>query len=622
MSSIELITPTILNTRSNELLIPPGRLPRLFSESRTDRNLWSVFAAIIITGFSLMLHSYWVPSTAGPDENGYLVGGKYFAATGSTGFKPANPYSFVGGEWIEAKGKYFPKYPLGLSVIFAAVLKLGGAKFGVPLCFMVNPVAMSAALLATYLLARLVVGSLYGMLAMLLVASSPVCIGLTNTPNSHATAICCVSWGFYLLVRWWQSNGIYRAIGAGLLIGFAVTVRYTEGMLILPIAVVAILNWQKQSRQYFIEAASLIFSWSVPIMILAAYNWFSMHHLTGYDPTNESTGFSWETFQLDWEIMLRELYNTGLFFTLPFTLFGSVLMFRWNWKISLLLASWAVPNLLLYTSYYWAPDSAGISYMRFVLTIFPALAIFSAWGFKWIAKLAADDGAAALPTVCIGLMIAIGAGVSLVTALNKSNLDAQSNRTLLEGAQTVQKLVPAGSLIFSDRAPLNYYQLVSDYQLCDLSQFDPKWVQSQGNVNPDIATAGLQVQRALEIYDRVKGLNDSQMATELRRQQNQLMTDAISLGQHVYFVLPTTRRGEINRLLPRNLFSTSVLASWDEPLRIELLKKPHWAGVGPANNMADARVSPTWQLIEVKLAPPPPVKAKAVRAKPTPAMKK
>src|SRR5271155_5255786 len=66
--------------------------------------------------------------------------------------------------------------------------------------------------------------------------------------------------------------------------------------------------------------------------------------------------FSWDYFQDNWETMLRQLYTTGLFFILPFSILGLVLMWRWNWRVALVLTAWIVPDIALYTAYYWAPD--------------------------------------------------------------------------------------------------------------------------------------------------------------------------------------------------------------------------------------------------------------------------
>src|SRR5271170_1965375 len=140
-----------------------GKLPVLVRESTADRWVWGIVAAVAIVAYAVAVHVYWSPAHGGVDQNGYLVGGKLFAQTWSTGFKPSDSFAFVGRMWVEAdNGKYFPKYPMGLSVIYAVAMKIGGiggAKYGVPLAFMVSPVAMALGIVATFLLVRLAAGS-------------------------------------------------------------------------------------------------------------------------------------------------------------------------------------------------------------------------------------------------------------------------------------------------------------------------------------------------------------------------------------------------------------------------------------------------------------------------------
>ena len=78
-------------------------------------------------------------------------------------------------------------------------------------------------------------------------------MGLTTNPNSHATAVCCATWGMYLLIRWWQlrERGVvvqqrWRPLGAGLLLGYAATIRYSEATLLLPLMLVAIFNFLRR----------------------------------------------------------------------------------------------------------------------------------------------------------------------------------------------------------------------------------------------------------------------------------------------------------------------------------------------------------------------------------------
>ena len=67
-----------------------------------------------------------------------------------------------------------------------------------------------------------------------------VLLAFAEQPLSHGPALACVTWGMYFLLRWWQTASSWRGILAGLLLGYAVTIRYTEGLLIIPIAAVLI----------------------------------------------------------------------------------------------------------------------------------------------------------------------------------------------------------------------------------------------------------------------------------------------------------------------------------------------------------------------------------------------
>src|SRR5690606_32287856 len=111
-----------------------------------DRWLW---AAVAFVFGGLFLHAtlhYWAPAHQGVDQNGYLVGGKQFARTGSMGLTPEDPYGFVGRMWIGTPTQtYYPKYPLGLPFLYAVMLWIGGAAHGVAMAHLVSPITMALA---------------------------------------------------------------------------------------------------------------------------------------------------------------------------------------------------------------------------------------------------------------------------------------------------------------------------------------------------------------------------------------------------------------------------------------------------------------------------------------------
>lgn len=410
-----------------------------------------LFTAIALAAFFFWFSmQFLVPAHQGVDQNGYLVGGRMLAEHGTMAYRPVNintgkvdPFLFVGRMWVGTglgtpEETYYPKYPLGFPALVAVVLKLAGVPRGMDLAYWINPVSMSLAVLAVFFLVRMLTTSFMGFLASAVMAASPLVLGLTTNPNSHATAVCCVAWGMFLLLRWWQADGFWRAAGAGFLLGYAATIRYTEGTLILPMLLVAIMKWlgrRKASQpavppscskedvvaqldaplrgaatvheanspvvavarratlrnlcanvgQFLTERSLrllpsliLLTAWALPVGILLIHNVMLFGSLTGYDLTNESEGFAWSYFLDNWETMFLQIDTTGLSFFFPFAVAGLVAMFWRQWRLGLVMALWLLPCALIYTFYYWAP--AGLGYARFFLTIVPALIMCAFWG--------------------------------------------------------------------------------------------------------------------------------------------------------------------------------------------------------------------------------------------------
>jgi 4-amino-4-deoxy-L-arabinose transferase-like glycosyltransferase len=199
--------------------------------------------------------SFWAPADGGIDQNAYLVGGKQIALTGSTGVHLSNPFQYVGHMFVvptQGDG-FYPKYPFGLPLLYAAVIRCAGWTRGVTLAFAVSPVCAVLAVMGTFFLARAVAGSFAGALAALALAGSEVMWKLCNVANSHASCVAFVVWGMYFLISWWQRGSLWRGLLSGLLLGFACLIRYTEGLLIVPILLAVAFrirwrNWQSYLR--------------------------------------------------------------------------------------------------------------------------------------------------------------------------------------------------------------------------------------------------------------------------------------------------------------------------------------------------------------------------------------
>ncbi|HEX8341180.1 MAG TPA: glycosyltransferase family 39 protein [Tepidisphaeraceae bacterium] len=385
-----------------------GPVPALPGEGRAKRVGFGVLAAALAAAFLASVLSYWQPLHSGVDQNGYLVGGRQLANTLSMRQAPRqigrpsefDPHYFVANMWVAAANDprdYFPKYPVGLPLIYAICLWVGGSEaggWGVHLAYLVSPVAMVAAVAGVFVLTRQFAGSFPAILAMLVFATSPTTCHLVNNPNSHAATVFCVVWGMIAVLHWWRFGGLAWAVAGGLLVGYATTIRYTEGILVLPLAWAALtrtwdhLRTTKTERHgplsdhatmgtKALQAVALLIAWATPPTLLVLHNLLEFGMITGYDGTSESVGFAWKFAADNWGTILRQMSENGLFLIFPVAIAGALAMFWWNWRLATFLWLWAAPTGLVYTFYYWAPD--GLGYTRFFLTILPPLVVGAFW---------------------------------------------------------------------------------------------------------------------------------------------------------------------------------------------------------------------------------------------------
>ncbi len=367
-----------------------SHVPELPLESRAKRYGFATLALLLTVAYACCVFTYWIDLNAGVDQNGYLVGGKMFAETLSMKQAPTkigqpdqfDPHAFIGNMWVSAtsnKQHFYPKYPLGLPLVYAVCLWIGGASWGPTLVHAVSPATMTLAVLGVFYLVRQFAGSFAGALAMLVFATSPLTSALVNNPNSHASTVFCVVWGMLCVLHWWRVGGRRWALLGGILVGYAATIRYSEGALLLPLMWAALMGLLPRWRCWrgWVESSLLLVGWAIPVALLLTYNLIEMGAITGYDTTNESTGFALAFFFDNWETIIRQLSLNGLFLIFPIAIAGLIAMCWWNWRIAVFMWLWVGPCLTIYACYYWAPD--GVGYLRFVLTILPPMLVGGFW---------------------------------------------------------------------------------------------------------------------------------------------------------------------------------------------------------------------------------------------------
>lgn len=570
----------------------PEALPeRLLSidapaEPRGLRLGYLALAIVVALGFFWVMQAYWAPAHPGIDQNGYLVGGRVFAKTLSTGYKPDSPFQYVGGMWVLTDdGWVYPKYPLGVPILTAVCLWIGGETHGPMLTYLVSPVCASAALLATFFLVREIAGSFAGVLSQLLLAANPIMLSMANNPWSHAPALGFTVAGMAFLVWWWRYDGLWRGAIAGFLLGYAVMIRYTEGLLLLPMAVVALSKVRWRDWRSYARCATPLLSWLIPVGYLLIFNKLAMGAWTGYDATNESTGFQLDKLLERWPSTIELFYDSAAYFIFPIGVLGLLLMFCWNWRVGLFLAAWLLPGAAVYTSYYWGGNARLMGELRFYLTLLPPVLAAACWVMGRAGGLIAGgrgEGAGAagvaggiVQPLAIGVIVAIACVAGLRDTIPQLERDFTINTNLADSANVLRMhargLPAAEGVLFTDgqqfMSGANYLQFATGFEVYGVNAFannaaslimrGPGGGGGEGDPNP------LQAKRREYLRAEYAKYDDAGLVAK----QNEVMRNALARGKRIFVLLPANEADAFERRYLKENFASVALASWREPVK-------------------------------------------------------
>ncbi len=268
-------------------------MPALSVEPKWYRRTWFAAAMVIVALYAGLVLRFWAGGDGGVDQNAYLVGGRLLAEQHSMKYTLPNPYAYVGGMFVrvtpvDAKGNpvpggsYFPKYPIGLPLLYACFFWSFHAAASVPFiqhhlnphaigyipladqaayyAFLVSPIGAIFSVAGMFFLARQVSGSFAAALAAILLGSSQLMMMLADNPNSHASCTAFIVWGMFFLVRWMQTGSHWRGILGGLLVGYAATIRWNEMTLFVAMCIVVLsrLPWNRFATYRDLVSAALL----------------------------------------------------------------------------------------------------------------------------------------------------------------------------------------------------------------------------------------------------------------------------------------------------------------------------------------------------------------------------
>ena len=269
--------------------------PLLHDEPAAYRWAWLAVGLAVTALFAAVVFRFYAPADAGVDQNAYLVGGRLIAQNHSTRYVLPHPFAFTGGMMVRMpSGDYFPKYPAGLPLLYACFFWLFGPDKGPVWAFVVSPASATLAVLGTFFLARTVAGSFAAVMAAVLLGTSQVMLSLADNPNSHAACTACIIWGMFLLVRWWQTGNLFQGALAGFLIGYAFTIRYTEGLLVIPVAIACLTrirwgHWAPWTLASAVGAAAVSFMLLIGLYTMPDWaDLHGVHHFFGPGKTGHA----------------------------------------------------------------------------------------------------------------------------------------------------------------------------------------------------------------------------------------------------------------------------------------------------------------------------------------------
>jgi hypothetical protein len=480
----------------------------------------------LLAAFTAFLAWYHVPVFSGVDPNGYHVSARLFADTGRFGFRPEDDYSFVGRMWVvNAHGECYAKYP----PLYPALAGLAIRAFGPEAGFAVNPVCAALAVLAVYFLGRNLGLGAWSLVAAASVALNPVFAFYAASQVSHASSLAFLAWGYaaFFLGRDRPPRArIGLSLVAGLLVGCAAGIRYTDVLLAAPLLFLAVVPWR---RDRLAPALGLCAGFALPWSVLALYHWgaFGGVATTGYALTGEQPGFGWAYFRENLRFYLHGTVTTGFGPFGGLALAGLAWLGRRGGRPVGFFALWILPVYLLYVAYYWAPEARPAGFLRFVLPVLPPAALLGAWLLR---EAVGDGGRRGLRLAGAALAVALQLAWGWQGAVELVEPAWRQASQFRAVAGFVESSIPAGAVVFAPNDLANYLQFTRRFRLYPEELLSRARLQEVVRRALEPGPSGLQKARAQWLQDHVLSLP----AAEFTRRMYALVDGHLAAGRPVY----------------------------------------------------------------------------------------
>ena len=439
---------------------------------------WAL-AASVIALFALFLATRYAPAIVTPDANGYWAQGSRLATEGKTWFTPEARPQYIGIHWLlNDDGRYVSRYPPGLAVLCAGMIRAFGPEAGT----LINPLFAVAALLGLFLLGRRFLGPWYGVAGVVLLAVNPLFVRHALACDSHMAVTCLLVWGLWLLIRWSDEGGAATACIAGFLLGLIPAVRYPEAIYAVAVGVFLIMHWRQ--REHAIRDSVIALAGAlVPVAALMTYHqvMFGAFWRTAYALTQEQTGFSPGYFTAHFRHYLKALLGEGPGPVFALAVPGIALMCMTSRvrKQGILFLLLALPVMLLYMAYYWAPQHNAAAGLRFLLPTFPVQILAALWFLHVVTGALTKPSARA----CLVSLAALQLAWALPGIVQETRLMRLPRQMLAALTAELEKQAEPGAVILAHPQVLQHLDYVRKWRLADPSMLRNRRLQRRVQAN-------------------------------------------------------------------------------------------------------------------------------------------
>jgi len=433
-----------------------------------------VILAIIVAFYTLVQVLNFTPAYQEVDPDGYLILAKRIARGGPLAVRDNDPFMYQSHIWVENEhGETIPKFAPGYPLLLSAFYLV----FGDEGMFYVSPLMGGIALIGAYLLFTRWMSTAASLVAALTLAANAMFLVYSGYLLTHASNLCFITWGMFFLWKWVKEDPSVRyGVGAGLALGYAVTIRPTSILLAFVVAIAAFssLIEGRKSRSYPLKAlAALAACYVLFPLLLARYNLsvFGSPFVTGYSLSGEQYAYSLSSFAKNIYTINRGLSIEALFMVFPIGLIGMVLLGTWTDRLMRLM--WFLPVFILYASFYWCPP--GMYYLRFFICTFP---VFVGSSYSFVDRISESKAKryAAIMLLCFFIVAIRFHGT---VASMKTWVSDQLSRNLVFASRVACETLDSNAVIFSRYPVYCYLGTRENFRFYDLKIFSKRYGQTE-----------------------------------------------------------------------------------------------------------------------------------------------